>query len=280
MIAFIGAVFSPAYYRARRRSLHVDPLAHCALNVVVHGPGVNAWALSEYRGALVRERDALVLGRNRIERDADAVTLDIDERSAPWGGAIRGRVRLFPRQWLAREHDLDRLGRHRWWPIAPAAHIEVELEKPALRFSGRGYHDANTGAEPLERGFDGWSWSRGSCDEGVALLYDTVDREGERRELGLWCDRDGHVSHLDTHAVCDLGPTRWRLPRPTRTDTNARVQLRRTLVDAPFYARSWFDTQLAGHRLDALHEIVDLRRFERPSTQLMLPFRTRGVGWL
>jgi carotenoid 1,2-hydratase len=67
--------------------------------------------------------------------------------------------------------------------------------------------------------------------------------------------------------------------RSTRTDGDA--QLLRTLVDAPFYARSLFDTGRPGapDRVRGVHEVVDLARFTRRTTQFMLPFRTRGAWW-
>lgn len=280
MIAFVGAAFSPAYFRARRRSLQADPLAHCGFNVVVHGPGIRAWALAEYRGAaVVRERDALVLGRNRIERDHDGIRIVIDERTTPWRSRLQGMVRLVPTAWQPHVLTLDGAARHRWWPVAPQARIEVELGAPALRFCGTGYHDANEGNEALEQAFEGWRWTRGSDEGGTFVLYDVVERDGTVRELGRACDRTGRLVELEAPALVELGSTRWGLPRCTRADAGASARLRRTLVDAPFYARSWISLGLGGRRLDAMHEVVDLRRFVRPSTQLMLPFRTRGVGW-
>lgn len=280
MIAFVGAPFSPAYFRARRRSLHADPLAHCGFNVVVHGPGVDAWALTEYRGSdVTRERDAFVLGRNRIERDGDGIRIVIDERTSPWRSPIRGVVRLVPSAWQPRTFALDDAGRHRWSPFAPVARIEVELDAPRLRFVGSGYHDGNSGTEALEQAFAGWRWTRGGHPDGAALLYDVRARDGARRELGLFCDREGRLVELAAPGRVELGHTRWRLPRSTRADEGGDGVLRRALVDAPFYARAWIELALAGRRIDAMHEVVDLDRFATTSTQLMLPFRTRGVGW-
>jgi carotenoid 1,2-hydratase len=187
-------------------------------------------------------------------------------------------VRLETPSWQPRELALDARARHLWWPVAPTASIEVELEQPALRFRGVGYHDANAGCEALEQAFSGWSWTRGSDADGTALLYDVTGHDGLVRELGLQHGADGALGPIEAAARHQLGSTRWRLPRPTRTDAGGNAMLRRTLVDTPFYARSWIDTQLGGRALTAMHEVVDLRRFERTSTQWMLPFRTRGVG--
>lgn len=279
MIAFVGAPFSPAYFRARRRTLDADPLEHCGFHVVVHSPAMDVWALSAYgRADVVRERDALLVGRNRVVRDERGLLIEIDERTM-LGTPVRGQVRLTAPAWQPHELALDRRGRHRWWPVMPLARIDVELEQPALRFSGTGYHDANRGSEALEQAFAGWRWTRGADRDGAAILYDVFERDGTIRELGLSCDHEGRLAELSAPARIELATTRWRLRRTTRADEEGVARLRRPLVDAPFYARSWIELGLGGRRLDAMHEVVDLGRFMRSTTQLMLPFRTRGVGW-
>ncbi|MBK8241501.1 MAG: carotenoid 1,2-hydratase [Deltaproteobacteria bacterium] len=273
-------MFSPAYFRARRRSLLADPMLHCALNVVVHGPGGDAWALTEYRGlAVTRERDRLRLGDSLLERDDDGLSITLREQTSPWRRPIRGRVRLEVDAWTDTELALDRATRHCWWPVAPSARIEVELERPRLSFRGSGYHDSNAGIEPLECALAGWSWSRAPTDDGVALLYDVRAQDGEARSLGLHIDRQGRRAPLPAPDLVALPPTRWRLSRPTRVDAGGDATLRRSLVDTPFYARSLIDTRLHGAQRTAVHESIALDRFVRRSTQLMLPFRTRGVGW-
>lgn len=276
MIAFVGSVFSPAYFRARRRGLFADPTAHCGFNVAVHGPRGSAWAMSEYRGGEVqRGPDTLVLGRNRITRDDRGVEIAIDERTAPWGRALRGRVRLVPQRWMDRSFALDVDGRHAWWPVAPRATIEVELSAPELSFRGRGYHDSNAGSEPLERAIQGWAWSRSTDDVATVLHYDVTGRDGVERRIGLRYGDDGGVVATDPGPRVGLDASRWGLPRVLATTASTDAAVRRTLVDAPFYARSLVATPTAL----AMHETVDLVRFARPSTQLMLPFRIRGVGW-
>jgi carotenoid 1,2-hydratase len=280
VIAFVGSVFSPGYFRARRRRLDADPMLHCGLNVVVHGEHGDAWAMSEYRGTAVeRSDDGLVLGRSRWQSVDHGLDLALDERGSPWPRALRGRVRLRWPGAAAEAIALDGGQRHLWWPIAPMAAIEVELDAPRLRFRGSGYHDSNAGIEPLEQALRGWSWSRARVDGGVALLYDVVDREGAARPLGLFVDADARRGPLHAPQLRALPHTRWRIARGTRTDAGADARLRRSLVDTPFYARALIETSLRGRVATAVHEVVDLQRFSHWSTQLMLPFRIRGVGW-
>lgn len=276
VIAFVGSVFSPAYFRARRRSVDVDAAAYCGFNVAVHGPRGSAWAMTEYRGRDVeRTADTLVLGRNRIVRGATGIRIDIDERTTPWGRPLRGCVRLQPRAWMDRRFALDDAARHLWWPVAPRASITVELEAPALRLDGVGYHDCNGGNGPLELAFAGWTWSRVAHGDRTTLLYDVDDLDDGRREIGLVYRDDGGVEAIDASRSVGLGTTRWGLARTSRVAERGVLTAARTLVDSPFYARSLVTSADAI----GVHEVVDLRRFVRRSTQLMLPFRVRGVGW-
>jgi carotenoid 1,2-hydratase len=280
VIAFVGAVFSPAYYRSRRRvRLAADPLAHCGMHVVVHGDR-SAWAMSEWRGRdVVREKDALVLGRSRILRDTGGITIHIDERASPWTSAVRGTIRIDAGPWSSRVFALDGDGRHGWWPVAPRARMQVVLDEPALRFVGTGYHDANAGSEALEQAFAGWSWCRAAHEDRTLVLYDVNARRDAVAPIGVAFGDDGGMTAIEGLVPCELATSRWRIPRITRVDPDTRASVVRELVDAPFYARSLVDTTLCGRTTLAVHEVVDLDRFVHRATQWMLPFRIRGVGW-
>ena len=279
MIAFVGSVFSPTYFRARRRHIAADPTAHCGFNVVVHGERGSSWAFSEYRGTEVeRSADRLVLGRNQIDRSEHGLRVIVDERTSPWGRPLRGQIRLESPMWMPDQFALDDAGRHVWWPVAPQATIHVDLEQPKLRFVGTGYHDSNRGIEPLEQAFSRWTWSRSTDAGGTSLLYDVTASDGVDRRLGLRYG-GGAVEPIEPSAMTGLGRSRWGLSRHTRVAPGGHARLQRTLVDTPFYARSIIETDLAGAPAIGIHEVVDLERFARTTTQLMLPFRTRGAQW-
>ncbi len=283
LIAFLGSVFSP-YYAFRRRSLAkrgamADPLAHAALNVALYGrPG--RWAMTERGGrAVAREAGALAIGPSSLRWDGSTLVITVSEIGAPLPRAIRGEVRLTPEALTGFSATLDDAGRHRWRPMAPRARVEVALDQPALRWSGTGYLDSNDGDEPLEAGFRRWDWSRAVLPAGeTAILYDTFPRAGRERGIAIHVARDGAVSPIAAPPRVALPRTGWRLPRFTRAEDGA-AQVTRTLTDAPFYARSVLQTRLLGDRAEAIHESVDLERFARPWTQLMLPFRMPRALW-
>lgn len=280
VIAFVGMVFSAAYYRARQRGA-TCPLLHCGFNVVVHGPRHSAWALTEYGSEQVhRDAHTLVFGDNRIERDEHGFAITVAEHTTPWGRPLRGRIRLLPRAWSPHRFALDDTGRHQWWPCVPRGRMEVELETPGLSFEGAGYHDSNGGTEPLERRLERWTWSRVSGPDTTTLLYDVLARDGRLRTLSLRCEDGGTVTDgVEASAEIALGGSRWGLSRAIRVPQGGHAILDRTLVDAPFYVRSVLRADIGQGPAWGVHETVDLQRFIRPSTQWMLPFRTRGVGW-
>jgi len=274
LIALLGSVFSPYYVRARRRGA-ADPLDHCALNVALYGAGRKRWALTERsRRQLRREPSALVLGPSTLAWEGDALTARIAEVTVPLPSRLRGTVRLHPGSLVPDRFALDTERRHHWRAIAPCARIEVDFERPALRWSGRAYLDSNWGQEPLEEGFASWSWSRSPLpDGGTAVLYDLDRRRGGDRSLALRFAPGGQARGFSPPPPVGLPRTLWRVGRTTRADPGRPPAVLRTLEDTPFYARSLLGLEMCGEPLEAVHESLSLERFRRAWVRGLLPFR-------
>jgi carotenoid 1,2-hydratase len=208
--------------------------------------------------------------------------VEIDERAAPLPHRVRGRVRLHPLAITERDFVLDgdpATGRHRWWPIAPRARMEVEMQSPRLAWKGAGYFDMNAGSEPLERGFHSWDWSRADADEASLILYDTRAPAGGTRSLALRIDDRGGVEAFAAPPASPLPQTAiWRIRRATRSDAGDQARVVQTLEDTPFYARSVVSARLRGRPVTAMHESLSLRRFAAPWVQVLLPFRMPRVA--
>ncbi len=280
LIAMLGNVFSPHYARARARSAFPDPLAHCTMNVVLHGPRSHRFALTERgRSSVTRTGSSLTLGPSAMRWEGDALVIDLDEATAlfpkPIPGRIRGRVRVVPRGVCAGPVSLDPGGRHQWFPLAPSARVEVTLRDPDLRWTGSGYHDANTGTRALEDDFDGWQWSRAEVDGSSVVLYDTVGRDGLVRPRALHFRADGSTHPYEAAGPRSLSSSGWGVGRSTRCDPGAVATVRETLLDAPFYTRSVLSTRILGRDVAAMHEAVDLRRFASRWVQFLVPFKMR-----
>jgi carotenoid 1,2-hydratase len=273
VIVFIGSVFSPYYAWARRRG-RASPYGHCAVNVALYGPRKKSWTMTERPRRDVRGfAHSLTIGPSTLSWDGNRVTVDIDEVTAPIPRRVRGRVRLYPSNLFNEQFALDRDGHHKWSPISPCSRVEVELDQPDLRWSGTGYLDSNIGVRPLEETFSAWNWSRAAIGADAAVLYDVVPRDGDRPGLALRFDTKGRAEPFEPPPRRQLPSTRWRIRRETRADAAFAPEVRRTLEDGPFYARSVLSTRLLGRPATAIHESLSLDRFRSGFVQAMLPFR-------
>lgn len=268
-------MFSPYYAWAGRR----DPLDHCALNVALYGRSGHRWAMTERRKrSIKRSRDSFMLGPSTLRWDGSALRIEVDEPTVPFPGRIRGTVTLHPSAFTAGNFLLDENRRHIWAPLSPVSRIEVALEKPALRWSGPAYLDANSGTEPLEAGFRCWDWSRASLGAETAVLYDVTMLDSARRSLALVFDDSGEVREIDVPPSVRLPRTGWTMPRNTQSEDGA-ARVIKTLEDSPFYARSLVASTLLGQPVTAMHESLHLGRFRSPIVRLMLPYRMPRQIW-
>ncbi len=274
IILFIGSVFSPYYALARRRG-NADPRNHVAINVALYGPAHRRWTMTERaRTALTTTSHELQIGPSAARWADDRLVIEIDETAVPVPRRVRGRVVLHPEAVTERHFELDPGCRHRWWPIAPRARVEVELEQPRLAWRGHGYLDSNEGDEPVEAAFSTWSWSRAHLPDGsAALLYDPVFPDGGRRSLALRVDAKGGVEPFAAPQAARLPTSKWGIRRETRTERPDEVAILTTLEDTPFYARSMVATSLLGHAATAVHESLSATRYVSPVVKFMLPFR-------
>lgn len=273
IIGFVGSVFSPYYARSRRRGA-ADPLDHCAVNVGLYLPRGGYWSMTERpHGSTRRSAAELAVGPSALRWDGRILRIDIDERSVPRLAPLRGSVSVLPEAGGGRECALDPGGRHRWQALAPMARVEVDFERPALRWRGTGYWDCNHGDEPLERAFRSWQWARTHLAGGItAIDYDALLRAGGRTRLHLRIGPDG------TRTVDPLAPplrlprSAWGIGRAIATDAS-QARITRGLEDGPFYSRSLVGTTIDGQAVTTMHESLDLDRFASPWVQALLPFR-------
>jgi len=229
-------------------------------------------------GALTRGADFFQVGPSGLAWDGETLTAEIAEWAVPLPRRMRGRIALKPRAINPEPFALEPGARHHWRPIGPIADIALDFEAPALSWRGEGYLDSNWGTEPLERRFARWDWSRATLPggAGAAILYDPTLTAGEGAPLALHIDPHGRVSRRPIPPRRDLGRCFWGVDRQTRTDGAAR--LLDTLEDSPFYTRSLIQTRLFGEELTAMHESLDLTRFDKRWVQMLLPFRMPRRG--
>lgn len=274
LIAFIGSVFSPYYFKARRRGQD-DPKNHCSLNVCLYGKE-RRWTMTERRaGSLLQSASSLTIGPSSLRWNPDeTLTVNFDEVGTPLPRRVRGQVHLTPLFINESSFTLHDNGRHHWWPVAPSARVEVTLDSPALRWTGHAYFDRNWGDEPIEDGFVCWDWSRAGMGDETAILYNMNRRHADPLSLALRFAPDGGLSAFAPPRNYPLPRTPiWRVPRATQSDDGHPPRVAETLEDTPFYSRSVIRTHLLDRSVTAVHESLQLDRFRSPIVQFMLPYR-------
>ncbi len=270
IIAFVGSVFSPYYYRARQRGA-VNPEDHSAINVCLYRPDGDRWAMTERSArALLRSAGSFAVGSSALSWDGDRLTAEISARTAPFFRPLEGRVTLTPAALNHRRFDLDSQGRHSWQPLAPVAHIAVDFDLPAVHWEGHAYADTNYGERMLELDFTTWDWSRTTAAGSTTLYYVANQLDGSTRSLGLCFDDTGSFASARVPPPCELPPGIWRVGRTARGD--APLVVARSLEDTPFYTRSLLRSENDGENL-TVHESLDMRRFRQAWVRTLLPFR-------
>ena len=271
IIAFIGSVFSPYYALARGRG-RGDPTNHIAMNVALTGR-TRRWAMTERgRAHLGRDPGHIAIGASAMWWNGAALSITVDETTAPLPSRLRGQVVVRPRALADRTFDLDAAGRHRWRPIGPLSDVTVDFAAPALSWRGTGYFDTNDGDEPLEAAFRSWTWTRFDMGTHARIVYDVVERDGTARDLSLDI-RDGSVTHKPPVPYGALPTTRWGVARAVPCEAGARPTLLSTMESAPFYARSAVRSRIDGAEADGVHEALVLSRLVSPAVRLMVPFK-------
>lgn len=300
IIAFVGHVFSPDYYKARQKRLVGSKLAQpedfCAFNFALHAltPRGKArigcktlWCLSEYsqdhlnphNPTIHRSANHLSLGDTQLRHTTDGMSIEINERTKPFFQRmprhIDGCIRLSSTHQFLHELQLDSFGQHTWMGIAPCSRISVQLNMPQLSFEGNAYCDSNWGSSSLEEGFQSWTWSRAEVEQGTLVLYDVLERNHSSQQRGILFTHQGEVINIED--LCDkrIQSGFWGVERTTRADTHAQPTLMSSLVDSPFYTRDLIHTYVLGQSTIAMYESLNLDQFCKPWVRFLLPFRIR-----
>jgi carotenoid 1,2-hydratase len=279
IIAFVGSVFSPYYAKAIKRG-KASANNHCAINVALYSRSGKHWTMTE-RGHQSIERDAthFEIGPSSLHWNGSALEIHINERGAPLPFPVRGIVRVHPRALSTYSTALDDGGLHHWGPLAPCARVEVELNNPSLKWKGHAYLDSNEGAEPIDRPFREWDWSRATLSDGsTAIIYDVQQKQGKDRLLGLRFKPDGTHTTFTPPSRQILPLTAWRIPRRMRSEGDKRVEVMSMLEDTPFYERSILKTRLFGEDVISMHETLNVPRLTSPIVQWMLKWRMPRFG--
>lgn len=270
LIAFIGSVFSPYYFRSRHRG-GGQATEHVSLNAILYGPRKARWCMTERGSQALRQSSArLEIGPSALQVTPQGLQVEINERATPFGQRVKGLVSVSFDRALDECFELDDAGDHWWWPIAPSARMQVDMERPDVSWNGSAYIDSNFGKRPIETGFASWNWCRGHAADGSCHIhYDAQLVGGAEKCLSLSINQAGEMERIVSPSRQQLprGPI-WRVARPARLPLSRHLDVI-TLEDTPFYTRS----QVRADDREFMHESLDLGRFCQPWVQRLLPFR-------
>lgn len=262
-----GLPFLPGYARAARIGEPERPIDRPSVNVAVYGAGrEHFYLLSELPAeecAWGEDGRSWRLGESSFswtdtEDGPTGVTptrtlqgtLDL---ALPTGGRATGKLWLsgpLRRDSPGAEFGANADGTHVWTPLVAAARGCLELQTPegALRVEGRGYHDRNSAARPLQAlGIRSWWWGRLALPGRDLICYRLAPSVtgAAPRDLVVEVAADGSCRTRE-NAGLQLGRWHrsvWGLRWPggaTFTDPDGRtvsVEIGPLLDNGPFYQR-------------------------------------------
>jgi len=259
-IFMYGAPFSARY--SERASQGAHPSQHSAVNFALYRKGQRKlWVHSEYSSSAWTADGEVQIGGSTLRRDySGRVTIELHERTAPWGSAVDARLSLTPMARGYRELALVPGMPHYWHPHAPFGHACVEVKSHGAAFDGRGYFDGNRGSELLGDELPGWRWSRVHSAKSTEVIY-----EPPENTIHIRSGEGGTTMSREAAQPVELMKNRWGLAVPS-TFSKAKW-----LESSPFYAR----LQASPPDGEVLAEVADFRRFHQPNIRWMARFRTR-----
>lgn len=135
---------------------------------------------------------------------------------------------------------------HVWNLILPSCHVKGDItidgyENQSIKFIGLGYHDHNTGFEPLKNSFKEWYWGRYHMDDTTFVYY--LMNRGDYWENKAWLvDKNGTVEECNEIEMSNFGMSIFGLSTARVIECKANgmklhLQLDQVLDNGPFYQR-------------------------------------------
>jgi carotenoid 1,2-hydratase len=264
-IFMLGSLFSPRY--RKRAAVGAKPSEHAAINFARYENGIcRDWILSEYSNATIEGDRVLRIGQSTLElRSPDEFVISVNEKT-PWlKRKIQVQMKVHAKCPRGTDVSLRESSGHLWHPVAPFAHGSV-ISNAELLFSGRGYHDGNSGNIPLGSDISSWQWSRTHETSATVVRYDVPGGNRFSLTATARATQEQRV-HTEESDSVPQQKTKWGLLIPSRLN-GAKPTL---LESSPFYARLESHSQ-SGH---SLHEVADFGKFADPRIQWMANLRTR-----
>lgn len=254
VIFYQGNPFSPSYIMEN----HGDhPEDYPAISVSIYHEGkAEFYSFQEFRKHDFNSKSkpfSVSVGKNSftlLEDETELayqVKLDVELNS---GHRLKGCIDMTGKplhsEFITEESRDDR---HKWNLLLPTADFEASFDLKGrthtgeLTFNGKGYHDHNTGNEPMKDSFRDWYWGRFHTKQYSFLYY--VMNGNERRQYKGWLINN-HTNQVEADfndaTMSDYKST-WLGLRPADSlifsngDAVVNIQQGSSVDSGPFYQR-------------------------------------------
>lgn len=176
---------------------------------------------------------------------------------------------------------------HEWNLVVPRGDVSgsLNLNGTVYDFRGTGYHDHNTGVEPLKESFNEWYWGRYHMEEETLIYYLMLGESGWENRAWI-LKRDGTL--LTDRITCHLEDLEYNLfglhsARKIVFKSEAGewlVQKSNRIDNGPFYQR--FEGRLLGNHRGKLIRGHGFSEYIKPSriyTRLFWPLVNMRINY-
>jgi carotenoid 1,2-hydratase len=250
------------------------------------------------------QRPFLQIGSHQMEGHVQDNTLRYEltlDETLPNGDAIEGQI-FFESPQTNRSlfnHTGDNSTGHLWNLVQPRAEVKANLKlncEQTIAFEGRGYHDHNTGQEPMRNEFTDWYWGRFHFDS-ATLVYYVMNRQ-DTEQHQAWLINTANNSILDIFEDVDLvdqGLTFFGLKTARKIglrSPHSEVQIQQTnlLDNGPFYQRFKSEAFLRMSEKDIVESQVGISEYIRPDRiywrifwpllNMRIHYKSEGSHWV
>lgn len=160
-------------------------------------------------------------------------------------GSLNGEGGLSPSSLINAESP----DRHTWNPILPVFDFSSDLKvngtdgEENVAIEGKGYHDHNTGHEPMKESFKEWYWGRYHFKDFTLIYYLMEKHDSKQLEAWLIDPENKSVLEYITEADWSYKARNWfglnsaRKIELKSSQVTVNIQLKDKIDNGPFYQR-------------------------------------------
>lgn len=309
VILYQGNPFSTRYNRPLLADKNPSPIDHPAISISIYEQGKPIYySFTEFDKSdchFDEVNPVLKIGDHKMEGAKYGsqlkYTLQLDEQ-LPNGDQLRATITF-----ESATHDLvlddsQSSKGHAWNLVQPRAEVtaamtlDIKGERREIEFDGVGYHDHNTGQEPMPEEFDDWYWGRFHFDS-ATLVYYVMNRKKEQQHRAWLIDNEKSnvLKRFNTISLADKGLTFFGLNTAHKLGfksggTEIQIQQSRLLDNGPFYRRYHSEAFFKSTGSGQVETITGITEYIKPSriyARLFWPFvnmriwyKSEGAHWV